>query len=624
MPNELILFVYYIMWYFLIALTFMFIISGLDDFFIDLYFWIRYIFRLWKTRHYEPLTYQKMAEKEEQLIAILVPCWHEAGVIGTMLRHNCYSIDYTNYYIFVGVYPNDPTTIDEVKEVAREIMHVQCVIGETPGPTNKAANLNSIYLYTKKFEQTINKKFDIFVFHDSEDIIHPLSFKLYNYLCPKKDMIQIPIFPLKVNLWNFTHWMYADEFSENHTKDIIVRESIGGHVPSAGVGTAFSRKTLQLLENPKTRVPFSTESLTEDYHTSLEIRLKKLKSIFAAQKVTYKKWQPRGIFRSGYIQKPIQEYIATRALFPMEYTKAVRQKTRWIIGIIFQEWKHEWPHAWSVRFTLAHDRKAFLTHFVNGFGYVVLIFWILYSLFTLENPEYPSLQEQFNLHPWVWAFIIGATFLMFERALQRIIAIRRIYGWAPAFLSIPRYFYNNLINFHAIVRAYIIYNSTPKTNKSAKQPTWDKTDHHFPGSHILTPHHLKLGRLLISAGLINQPQLDQAIIEQKKTGELLGETLCRMKIINRRQLMVILADQFKLKLFSQSKVENAKNSCNLLLPKKIKQFVTKNNLSVIAINEAKSELTISLDDPTNEYLIEQIINRVSPYTVTFVLTDPDS
>ena len=131
-------------------------------------------------------------------------------MIGTMLKQNCSAIDYKNYYIFVGVYPNDPTTIAEVKEAAIQNPHVKCVIGKADGPTNKAANLNGIYEYVKAFEKEQHITFDIFVFHDSEDIIHPLSLKLYNYLCPKKEMIQIPIFPLSVKPFNFTHWVYAN------------------------------------------------------------------------------------------------------------------------------------------------------------------------------------------------------------------------------------------------------------------------------------------------------------------------------------------------------------------------------------------------------------------------------
>ncbi|MFO3360849.1 glycosyl transferase family protein [Legionella pneumophila serogroup 1] len=622
MPSELILVIYFIMWYFLVALACLFIISGIDDLFFDAYYWIRYLFRIWKTRHFKPLTYEQLAEKEEQMIAVLIPCWHEAGVIGTMLKHNCYSIDYSNYYFFVGVYPNDPETVKEVQEVSHLIKQVQCVVGETPGPTNKAANLNGIYKYVRKFEKQIERRFSIFVFHDSEDIIHPMSFKLYNYLIPRKDMIQIPVFPLAVTYWNFTHWLYADEFSENHTKDIVVREAIHGHVPSAGVGTAFSKHALDLLEDPKTQAPFSVNSLTEDYRTSLAIRIHNLKQIFVSQTIVRTKWRPRSLFRKGYVQKPTKEYIETRALFPLEYKKAVRQKARWIIGIVFQEWHHtQWPKNWIIKFTLAHDRKSFITHFINGFGYFVFLFWLIYSLCTYTNPEFPSLQEQLNLHPWVWWLIVTVTLMMIERLLQRMIAIRRIYGWIPAFLSIPRVFYGNLLNLHALIRAYRIYYFTPKNQATNNQPSWDKTEHHFPGSHILTPYRKKIGDLLLEKKLISKEQLDSAILEQQRTGERLGQVLSRFNLISPNELLQVLSKQYNLELISQSIILKTQDKSNLSIPKNLAHWLMNHNATAVSIDGTKNILTVGIEDPTNELLIEKIINHIHPYKARFVLID---
>ena len=145
MPNEMILILYFVMWYFLSTLAVLFAVSGLDDLFIDGYYWVRRLWRIKKTRHYEPLTYEQLTAREEQYIAVLIPCWHEANIIGTMLRHNAYSIDYKKYYFFVGVYPNDLETVAEVQAVADITPQVQCVVGGTPGPTNKASNLNAIY-----------------------------------------------------------------------------------------------------------------------------------------------------------------------------------------------------------------------------------------------------------------------------------------------------------------------------------------------------------------------------------------------------------------------------------------------------------------------------------------------
>ncbi|WP_131781585.1 glycosyltransferase [Legionella gresilensis] len=622
MEDTYLIILFLVMWYFLIFFACLFLISGIDDLFFDIYYWSRYFIRKWKTRKYKPLTYEDLVNQPEKYVAVLVACWHEANVIATMLMNNCYAIDYTNYYLFVGVYPNDPETVAEVQRVQSYIKNVQCVIGPEPGPTTKAANLNGIYNHIKEFEKTLGIEFDIFVFHDSEDVIHPLSFKLYNYLIPRKDMIQIPMFPLEVNYWNFTHWVYADEFAEIHTKDLIVREAIHGHVPSAGVGTAFSKQALLAIEDPITKGPFSIDSLTEDYRTSLTLRIKGLKQIFLVQSIERLKWEQKGFFNKYYVLKRKKEYIATRALFPTEYQKAVRQKARWIIGIVFQEWVHtKWPKVWRVRFTLAHDRKAFITHFINGLGYVVFLFWIVYSLLTFNNPVYPSLQEQLNLYPWVWVLVIISTLLMLERMLQRFIGLYRVYSLIPAWLSIPRAFYGNILNLHAILRAYKLYFLATAPKKSAKstarQPVWDKTDHVFPGSHILTPYRRRLGDILVEEKIISFAQLKQAILEQQKSGERLGKVLARLNFVDEKKLLKIIANQYNLELVSKEKIITAPKTFS----SKLSKWLEGKGSYLVDYNETAEQVTIGITDPTNELLIESIIEKFNPLKTQFVLID---
>lgn len=624
MFNSAVLISYFLMWYLLILLACLFVISGLDDLFIDVYYWVHYLYRLWRTRHYKPLTYEKLIEKDEQKIAILVPCWQEANVIGVMLKHNYYSIDYKNYVFFIGVYPNDEATIDEIKQVKKELKNIHYVVSPVPGPSNKAANLNSVYTYIKNYEKNLDKPFDIYVFHDSEDLIHPLSFKIYNHLLPRVAMIQIPIFPLEVGYLKFTHWLYADEFSENHTKDIIVRESIGGHVPSAGVGTAFTKATLKALESAESGQPFSTSSITEDYHTSLKIRTYNFKQIFVTQKIKCTRWVSFGIFKKKYKKKVVKEYVATRALFPMSYTKSVRQKSRWIIGIVFQEWKQtKWTKQWQTRYTLFHDRKSSVTHLVNGLGCLVFIYWFFYSWLTYFYPEYPALQEQLNLHPQVGYLMFLVFIIMIERIFQRAIAVKRIYSWLPAILSIPRVFYGNILNMHALIRAYRIYFQTKdKSKNNVKQPKWDKTDHHFPGSHVLTPYHKRLGDLLLERKLLTERQLKQCLIIQKKTGERLGEILISQRLISQPILKSLLAIQYKLELvFSQPTVNSEEKFVDL--PKKMVAWLLAKEVSLIDFDKSKNILTLAIPDPTNQLLIKSTMDAVRPYQTKFVLVDED-
>lgn len=619
--DTFILVLFYLFWYLLIFIAINFIVSGLDDLFFDVYYWVRFFLRKLTSRKYSPLTYEKLCSVKEKKIAVMLPCWQEANVIPTMLHHNCNAIDYGNYHIFVGVYPNDPETIDAVLQIERLFPQVHAVIGNKPGPTNKASNLNEIYQAVKNHERE-DQAFDIYVFHDSEDIIHPLSFKLYNYLMPRKDMIQIPVFPLETKLKHFTHWVYCDEFCENHTKDIVVRESIKGLVPSAGVGTAFTADTLKLLALENGGAPFQLYSLTEDYKTSLSVRLLGLKQIFVFRSIVRTVMKRHWLFWGKYRAVKTREIIATRALFPMEYYKSVRQKARWVTGISIQEWIHTgWVGNFPTLYTLLHDRKSIGAHFINMLGYIVFLFWLIYYLLFNNNLNYPNLQEQLNLHPWVWYLIISVTLLMCNRVAQRVIACYRIYGVLPAMLSIPRIFYGNIINFHSLLRAFkqILFHAN---RSGGKNIIWDKTEHQFPGSHVLIPYKHRLGDLLVKHHHLTQSQLDDLIVEQQHTGTRLGELLKQKKIITESQLLRVLSKQYKLPLYSLKEINTlARNDMPGI--SFYNYFWMKHyHVYPIAYDFNKKTMTVGISDPSNEHLIKQLIHRLKPYTLDFVLIDP--
>ncbi|WP_223200730.1 glycosyltransferase, partial [Staphylococcus aureus] len=48
------------------------------------------------------------------------------------------TLDYENYHIFVGTYPNDPDTQRDVDEVCARFPNVHKVVCARPGPTSKA------------------------------------------------------------------------------------------------------------------------------------------------------------------------------------------------------------------------------------------------------------------------------------------------------------------------------------------------------------------------------------------------------------------------------------------------------------------------------------------------------
>ena len=211
--------------------------------------------------------------------------------------------------------------------------------------------------------------------------------------------------------------------------------------------------------------------------------------------------------------------------------------------------------------------------------------------------------------------------MMCNRLFQRTISTYRIYGFLPASLVIPRAFYGNILNLHVLIRAYWIYFRVPKSKTTNNQPAWDKTEHHFPGRHLLVPYRKRLGDLLIEHALLTGDQLRQAIYEQQKTGERLGSILCRLGFISATQLQNLLSNQYNLPLFPRHQLDEAKNQCLSQIPKKIMQWLFKRGVTPIKVDELNKTLTIAIDDPTNELLLSKIIYYLTPYKTQFVLIE---
>lgn len=452
-----------------LIVSIMFLFSGMTDVAMDIAYWFRRFVR-WKNRKKWPkMSLARLEAREQQKIAILIPAWNESDVIARVLANAVDNIAYRNYDIFVGTYPNDPDTQREVDKAAALSPRVHKVVSPIPGPSNKAGNLNHMYQMVLEHEKLSGVNYEIIVHHDAEDAIHPFSMLVYNYLVPRLDMIQIPVFPMAVPSNKWTHWTYADEFAENHTKILSVRERSGGFVPSAGVGTAYSRRAFELLALRHRHEVFSPLSLTEDYDLGLRMNLEGIRSAFVVMNIP----EASRFNKTG---NPRMDIVATQALFPTNFWKAVRQKSRWNIGIILQSWENTgWPGTFGIRWNLVHDRKGLFATPVSFIGYLVFAFFVTYELVRFfAITDMPPLIYKGTL---LYTLVLASTVLMFWRFVNRSYAVWLIYGFWPALLSIPRTFWGNVVNFFAISRALWQY-LLGKAHK--KQVAWDKTAHEFP------------------------------------------------------------------------------------------------------------------------------------------------
>lgn len=445
-----------------------FVISGFQDLMYDAGAYLLALYRLIFYRDRERLTIDKLQSCEQQLIAVMVPAWNEGDVVGAMVSNIIERVQYKNYFVFVGTYPNDAATQAAVDELVVKHPQLMKVVNPRPGPTCKADCLNNVYETIKAYEVENHINFDIICMHDAEDVVHPYGFALYNYLIPRVDAIQLPILPLPTPHTRFVHWVYADEFCENHMKDVPVREKLSGFVPFAGVGTGFSRRVFHALEQVSGHEIFNEKSMAEDYSMSKKLRGMGLKTIFVNVVLADDKspwWTP-------LCKRP--GFISNWAYFPFDFKRSVRQKTRWIIGISIQEWEHYgWGTDPRMYESLIKDRKVFAAASASLIGYIVLVYMfiaLLGTLGVLPLTLHPILKAGTPLY----VVMMLATTIMTVRLIQRMLIISRVYGVAAGLVSLARIPVSNVINGLAAFRALQAF----ALERQGKTPVkWDKTMH---------------------------------------------------------------------------------------------------------------------------------------------------
>ncbi|HAV41748.1 MAG TPA: hypothetical protein DCW97_04985 [Acidobacteria bacterium] len=521
--------------YVFIVLVIAFTIGGLNDFFIDLYYWFRQLYRqIFKRKLIKPLTLDQLLAVDEKPVALILPAWQETGVIKRMLLNTLNTIDYRNYFIFVGVYPNDPETQAEVDQVSQAYPQVIKVVNSKPGPTTKADNLNEIYRGLQQFEQQTGLTFDIVVLSDSEDIHHPLSFKLFNYLMPRFEMIQIPIIPLETPWHSFVGGVYMDEFAEMHLKELLVREKISRILPSAGTSTAFWLSSLRKLDEGNTGQIFNPKSLTEDYEVGIKFGKLGLRQIMLIQ------WVERVVTQEGKPKpRKVKELVATRAFFLTEFKKAMRQRARWVYGIAWQGLKNVgWDRHLKVNYSLMRDRVSFFANFLYVFGYLLILYLLIVFAVHLFRPDFgiPPLVRPDEI--W-WKLALVVLFFFFWRILMRFIFVNKIYGVGQALLTPIRIVVGNVLNFASSGLAMLWLIRAVSTKK---EQTWIKTEHEFPAEK-LEVFRRKIGDLLLSRHQVTAKQLEQAVRVQKKSKKRLGQILLELGFINEEELASALAYQ---------------------------------------------------------------------------------
>ena len=523
-----------------IGMAVLMLISGVDDLIIDIVYWLR---RAWRAatvyRAHERLHARALLAPAEKPLAIMVPAWQETGVIGRMAELAATTLDYENYHIFVGTYPNDPDTQRDVDEVCARFKNVHKVVCARPGPTSKADCLNNVLDAMLQFERRAKLQFAGFVLHDAEDVISELELRLFNYLVDRKDLIQLPVYPFERQWSDFTSAHYMDEFAELHGKDILVREALAGQVPSAGVGTCFSRRAVLSLLADGDGIAFDVQSLTEDYDIGFRLKTKGMNEIFVrfpvAQDGNCREYRPVS-FGTSACEASV---ICVREYFPNTVAAAVRQKARWIVGIVYQGFKTlRWTDNATLNYFLWRDRKGALTNFVSFLATLILMQWVLLWGYQLAATHPYKFLSIFEGDRWLTLLLQVNLVLMTNRIGQRLFFVSSFYGLIEGVWSLPRLFWGNFINFLANCRAI----RQILQHGDARRVAWDKTAHDFPTLGEEGRARRPLGRILVAQGVIDEDQLTTALARGAR-GLKLGSALVQDGVITARQLAAAVAEQ---------------------------------------------------------------------------------
>ncbi|ACA17716.1 general secretory system II protein E domain protein [Methylobacterium sp. 4-46] len=417
-------------------------ISSLDDAFIDL-------MAFGISRRGLPSLSGKSAIPR---IAVFVANWHEEDVLGRMVEGNLARITCPDVSLYLGVYPNDTGTL----RVARELeckypSRVTVIVNTLSGPTSKGQMLNEMFRQVFEREDCP----DIAVLHDSEDVIDPRTFSIYAEYSKDHDFIQVPVFSLDRGEGLPVASTYMDEFAERHTREMIVRNAVGAAIPSAGVGTAMTRKLLQHFLATRGQVLMSG-TVTEDYILGVEAKRAGFRSAFAAVSAD----DERGL-----------NYVATREFFPKSLSASIKQKTRWVYGINFEAthklgWKGD---AWD-KYFFVRDRKGVVTNLLPPVSLMILLL-IAGGIIDLSGvPE--------SLEPFLSASVTVNLVALFTRYVVRVAACREVYGTYDLLGIAYRWPVGLYINAAAVFRAWKTY--IGESEFATKPIGWSKTAHDLP------------------------------------------------------------------------------------------------------------------------------------------------
>jgi len=181
-------------------------------------------------------------------------------------------------------------------------------------------------------------------------------------------------------------------------------------------------------------------------------------------------------FKTGFFNVKLDKNddatrIATAEFFPNTFWTSVKQRSRWIAGICFQNWKsHKWKGNLSTKYFLFRDRKSIFS-FIGAFLSNIVILYFIYSIIA-HIFQFKYVYSLVGHSSVLWYLMIANLLFMISRASHRFIFTYNWYGFKYAFFSFFRLILDTFVNFFAIARSVDVF------RKTKKKVVWDATSHY--------------------------------------------------------------------------------------------------------------------------------------------------
>jgi type IV pilus assembly protein PilB len=119
---------------------------------------------------------------------------------------------------------------------------------------------------------------------------------------------------------------------------------------------------------------------------------------------------------------------------------------------------------------------------------------------------------------------------------------------------------------------------------------------------------VRLGELLVRAGLITARQLDEALVEQRRVGKRLGSLLVELGLVSETQVTQILSQQLSVPWVSLHHIDFSRELLDLVPIDLVEQFCLV-PIYVRRVRGLGDALYVAMDDPTNTQALADVAER---------------